>query len=203
MYTFEVYSDLPTKLRRPIDELIHRSWSFEAMKSGDVEILVPEGSSVSDPIDHVSHHVVARNQKGSIVGYGRVAITQGTGVMPGKSAGELDIPSYIQRKDPNDRAAYISRLVVDPAHRGRGIATMIHKTRIEIASNLGAGVIYGWAVGDLPRNALTRVGFVEVGERQGFTTSWYITDRTTRLVKLEINPAPTPPSALRSIASSI
>lgn len=185
MYRTEIHRQLSIALREQIDQLIHRTWSFEASESGDVEVLGHETLGVHDPLDQLSLHVIVSDWNGTIVGYGRVAVTQ-LNDAAAETLRELQFPTYLNAAALNDSIAYISRLVVDPHHRGRGIATIIHKTRIKLATNLGAQAIYGWAVGEKPRNVLSQMGFVEVLEKDGFTTPWYRTFRTARLVRFDL-----------------
>jgi GNAT superfamily N-acetyltransferase len=151
-------------------------------------MLVPPGKGVADPLDFASSHVLVWTVDGDLVGYGRVAVIENLKASEFKSIHELDIFHHTAPSRQGDSFAYISRLVVDPAHRRRGIATMIHKARIDVAAKLGATSMFGWAVGENPRTALTAAGFIEVLEKKGFSTSWYRTDRTTRLVKLNLLP---------------
>ena len=182
MLKVDVQQSISGNVRRDVDRLIYDVWQAESRESGDVDLLVSGGTSVLDPLDALSTHVLVRNSGNKLVGYGRVAV-----------AANSDELRAVTRdatiSDPIFPLAYISRLVVDPAFRGQGIASLIHKTRIEIARTKGAAVIYGWAVGDKPRTALANAGFIEGASLNGFTTNWYTTVRETRLVKLDLFPA--------------
>jgi GNAT superfamily N-acetyltransferase len=188
MYRTEIHRQLSPRLRDQVDHLIHRVWSFESRENGDVQVLAQANGGVLDPLDHLSLHVLILDRAGLLVGYGRIAVTQ-LADSRAEILRELELPTYLNAISSETTIAYISRLVVDPAHRGRGIASMIHQTRIKLANHLGADSIYGWAVGEKPRHALSQFGFAEVLERDGFSTPWYRTDRTTRLVKLDLSTA--------------
>ena len=180
MYKQETHKEIPASLRAEIDELIHLCWSFESIETNDVELLVSRGSGVHDPLDSISNHVIVRNESGLLIGYGRIAIVENIESVNTTFEG-------LQTHDVTVPVAYISRLVVHPDFRGRGIANIIHRSRLQSAVNEGAKVVYGWAVGDKPRSALSQLGFKEISKRDGFLTAWYRTNRTTRLVKFEIN----------------
>lgn len=179
MTTLEKITKLCAKRRSEVDELIHCSWSFESAEAKDVELLVERGDSVNDPLDVLSTHVLVRSEAGKLIGYGRVAIIHDN--LP-----EPATLREIEGLGVDYPAAYISRLVVHPAFRGRGIATMIHQARLEIAADSGALAVYGWAVGDKPRTSLAQLGFEEIKVREGFETAWYRTSRATRLVKFDL-----------------
>ncbi len=182
MLKVEIQQSISGSTRREVDRLIYDVWQAESRESGDVDLLVSGGTSVLDPLDALSTHVLVRNSANILVGYGRVAVA--------KDLEELRIVSRDAKiSEPVIPLAYISRLVVDPEFRGQGVAGLIHKTRIEIAKTMGAAAVYGWAVGDKPRSALSKAGFVEGTSINGFTTNWYTTARKTRLVKLDLFPS--------------
>ena len=167
--------------RRDVDRLIFEVWTSESLETGDVELLVSDATSVIDPLDSLSTHILIRNKENKLVGYGRVAIAF-------DGAAWSVVPRSAEITDALLPLAYISRLVVDPAYRGQGIASMIHKIRIEIARTSGASAIYGWAVGEKPRASLAKAGFSEGTCVNGFATNWYTTARKTRLVRLNLIP---------------
>lgn len=182
MYRAEIHNIITGASRREVDQLIFDVWSAESSKGHDVEILVPPGTSVLDPLDSVSTHVLVRNSENKLVGYGRVAIVfepEALGSALDEVGSNLSFP-----------LAYISRLVVHPDYQGLGIAQRIHNERINIARAHNIQNIYGWAVGEKPRSALAKAGFTEVKNRRGFATAWYKTPRTTRLVHLRLDTPP-------------
>ncbi len=182
VFKVEIQQSISGSVRRDVDRLIFDVWTAESRESGDVDLLVSLGTSVLDQLDSLSTHVLVRNTENKLVGYGRVAIATDLAELRAATR-DADIAG------PLFPLGYISRLVVDPAFRGQGIASLIHTTRIEIARKSGAMTIYGWAVGDKPRAALARAGFSEGTSLCGFTTTWYTTVRKTRLVKLDLFPA--------------
>jgi GNAT superfamily N-acetyltransferase len=181
MHTTEIHHQISSGLRREIDRLIFEVWQAEAKESQDVEILVQLGTTVLDPLDASSSHVIVRSPEGNLIGYGRVTICENLKPF-NADIQEISVCSGMET------FAYISRLVVHPEFRERGIATAIHQTRIEIARSHGISKIYGWAVGEKPRGALAKSGFRETERRRGFKTMWYQTERTTRLVERDIVP---------------
>ena len=189
MHRVETHHHLNVTLKRDVDALIHNVWAMESMESCDVRMLAEPGQTTFDPLDLSSVHVLVRGENHELVGYGRVAVARDPDELNSGFA-ELGL---ILTDFP---IAYISRLVVHPDTRGRGIASLIHKTRINIAANLGARLIYGWAVGEKPRGALSRFGFKESKVRNGFKTSWYETRREARLVKLDLSLSGPVPFAL-------
>ena len=180
MHRAEIHDRLSATLRREVDRLIYHVWALESEAKKDVTMLASEAKPAFDTMDALSVHVLVRDDHHKLVGYGRVAIAKGPEDLRDGFA-ELNI-------SVNEFPfAYVSRLVVHPNFRGQGIASLIHKTRIDIAKQRGAQVIYGWAVGEKPRGALLRCGFREISLRQGFKTSWYETRRDARLVMLHLN----------------
>ncbi len=192
MHRVEIHDQLSATLRREVDALIYHVWASESESNMDVTMLASQTDPAADPMDARSVHVLVRsvdtdcqNHHGNhqLIGYGRVAMAANPQDLRDGFA-ELGIAA-------NDSVtefpiAYISRLVVHPDVRGRGIATLIHMNRIDIARRLGASVVYGWAVGEKPRGALIRCGFRETSRRHGFKTSWYETCRDARLVRLDL-----------------
>jgi GNAT superfamily N-acetyltransferase len=179
MFHIQTFSHLVAPLRFQVDQLIHHVWTTEASQSSDVEVLVKAGTNVVDPLDAMSTHVVVRGENSQIIGYGRVTIASNSTQFHSMiQETELEAPAY--------PVACISRLVVHPDYRNQGIATAIHKTRIEIAKANGAAAIYGWAVGNKPRHSLASIGFNESKLRHGCTNTWYQTTRDTRLVRLAL-----------------
>ena len=179
MYRVETHKKLDLASKREVDALIYLVWATESLENSDVRMLAQPGQNNQDPLDLSSVHVLVRGENDELAGYGRVTVAKNPDdLYPGFV--ELGV---IVTEFP---VAYISRLVVRPDVRGRGIASMIHKTRIDIATGLGARVIYGWAVGEKPRGALSRFGFKESKVRTGFNTTWYETRREARLVKLDM-----------------
>ena len=187
MYRIDIYRELTPDQQNQIGCLIYRSWVREAEEHHDVQVIVGKDQTVYDPLDRSAWHVTAWKDNDTLVGYARLSL-----VNPFLITNEFDevkLPSFLETSPMTHTAAYASRLVVDPNQRGQGVGRLLINTRIQLAKELDASVIYGWAVGEKSRSALAEAGFTEVLERQGFSTPWYRTKRKTRLVKLDLTSA--------------
>ena len=177
MYCVEVHSTLPPRYRQDIDTLIFSTWAHEELTSHDVVLRVERGMSVLDPLDSQSSHVLLfEGQK--LVAYGRVSFFQSN-----VSKNISEVP----RAGIQDKSyAYLSRLVVDPKSRNRGISGLMDGIRIQLAERAGVTSIFGWAVGEVRQKSLRHFGFDALNERDFFQTGWYRANRKTKLMALTL-----------------
>lgn len=181
MYSLTVKSKLSSVQKRAVNALIHDVWSYEQKVKGDVQMLKPAVVSVADPLDHSAVHVLV-NEGPKLVGYGRLSLFENDA---------NQIPSEVPLDHLNTKLkqsyAYISRLVIHPAARGRGLATLIDETRISIAKAYGVEVVLGCAVGDIRQQSLEKVGFSTASLMPNFQNPWYRTDRPVYVMQKHLD----------------
>lgn len=178
MFETMILESLTCQLRQQVTTLIHDVWSYESVEYRDVILLVPKGITALDPLEDNSLHVLIFDDKAQLVGYGRVSIIDQNKI-PDELVGEMFISKL-------DKAAYISRLVVHPAFRSKGISKLIHSIRLDLAARNGASDVLGWAVGPLAKRNLLALGFKPITSKSGFICSWYRTSRTATLMRLDL-----------------
>jgi GNAT superfamily N-acetyltransferase len=173
-----ILKSLPWPLRQHVNTLIHDVWSAESNEHRDVTLLVPKGITALDPLEDSSTHILIVDDKGRLVGYGRVTIITGDKI-PEELSGDTSLGNL-------DKAAYISRLVVHPMFRSKGISKLIHALRLDMAAKYGASEVIGWAVGPLAERNLSTLGFKPIKSKSGFRCPWYKTSRTATLMRLDL-----------------
>ena len=178
MFETIILESLTCQLRQQVTTLIHDVWSNESVEYRDVILLVPKGITALDPLEDNSLHVLIFNGKVQLVGYGRVSIIDHNKI-PDELVGEMFISKL-------DKAAYISRLVVHPAFRSKGISKLIHSIRLDLAARNGASDVLGWAVGPLAKRNLSALGFKPITSKSGFICPWYKTSRAATLMQLDL-----------------
>lgn len=178
MFETLILKSLPGRLRQHVDTLIHDVWSAESAKHLDVTVLVPKGITALDTLDDDSVHVLVIDSNAKLVGYGRISMIDRYKI-PDELSGDRIVGTL-------DKAAYISRLVVHPAFRSRGISRLIHAIRLDLATKNGASDVLGWAVGPIAQQNLLALGFKPIRSKSGFMSPWYETSRTATLMRLDL-----------------
>lgn len=178
MFKTLILKSLTWRLRQHVDTLIHDVWSAEALEHRDVTLLAAKGITALDALEDGSIHVLILDDHAGLVGYGRVSIMDRNEV-PDELSNDTFVSSL-------DKAAYISRLVVHPAFRSKGISKLIHAIRLEEALKNGASDVVGWAVGSLAERNLLALGFKPITSKSGFVCPWYKTSRTATLMRLDL-----------------
>ncbi len=178
MFETLILKSLPWRLRQRVDTLIHEVWSAESLEHQDVTLLVPKGITALDTLEDGSIHVLILDDHAGLIGYGRLSIIDRNEI-PDELSSDIIVSGL-------DNAAYISRLVVHPAFRSKGISKLIHAIRLEQALKNGVSDVVGWAVGPLAERNLLALGFKSIRSKSGFSCPWYKTSRTATLMRLEL-----------------
>lgn len=178
MFETMILESLTCQLRQQVTTLIHDVWSYESLKHRDVTLLVPKGTTALDTLENGSIHVLILDDLAGLVGYGRVSI-----IDRNETPDELSSDIFVSGLD---KAAYVSRLVVHPAFRSKGISKLIHAIRLDEAAKNGASDVVGWAVGPLAERNLLALGFEPIRSKSGFICPWYKTSRTATLMRLDL-----------------
>jgi GNAT superfamily N-acetyltransferase len=173
-----ILKSLPWRLRQRVDTLIHEVWSAESLEHQDVTLLVPKGITALDTLEDGSIHVLILDDHAGLIGYGRLSIIDRNEI-PDELSSDIIVSGL-------DNAAYISRLVVHPAFRSKGISKLIHAIRLEQALKNGVSDVVGWAVGPLAERNLLALGFKAIRSKSGFSCPWYKTSRTATLMRLDL-----------------
>lgn len=179
MFNLEVKSKLTFQQRIAVDRLIFEVWSHEQKTKADVEMLTEPGDPIFDPLDRKAIHVLVFEDK-KVVGYGRLSLFL-------NAEDRFEAPSEVPFEDAS-RTAYISRLVVHPSARGRGIGTLIDEARISIAKAHGIETLVGCAVGLQRCESLKKVGFDVQKPVHLFENPWYRTSRPVRVMRMHLHP---------------
>jgi GNAT superfamily N-acetyltransferase len=175
--SLEVRAKLLPAQKNLVDSLIYDVWSFEEQSTSEVELIVSEIGSVIDPLDQGATHFLGMDDC-NLVAYGRITILQ-------PSLGRLnELPFDMSA----ETCAYISRLVVHPSARGRGISGLIDEARISFARAHNVNAIYGCAVGANRQNSLLKAGYQKQSPIPNFDNPWYRTTRNVQLMKLVLSP---------------
>ncbi|MCX6124215.1 MAG: GNAT family N-acetyltransferase, partial [Proteobacteria bacterium] len=154
MYNLVVKNKLTPEQRQKVEQLIIDVWSFEQQTKADVELLDARIGNVSDTLDHAATHILV-DDGSRLIGYGRLTVLKPSRL----GTAHKELPFEIDHQ----KSAYISRLVVHPTARGRGIAGLIDEARISQAKSEGIEVIMGCAVGTQRQISLAKVGFHSEG----------------------------------------
>lgn len=179
MYNLEVKSKLTFQQRQAVDELILAVWTHEQKATSDVEVIAEDHPPIQDPLDKNAVHVLVTDDK-ALVGYGRLSLFLTEDDL-------LSAPAEVPYDTIRNKCGYISRLVVHPSARGRGISTLIDETRISIARAYGVQQILGCAVGAVRQGSLAKVGFEKSRAIESFDNPWYRTTRPVRLMVMDLS----------------
>lgn len=182
MFHLKVKNFLVLKERKLVDQLIFDVWSYERSATFDVEMIAGRDIPIRDPLDRNARHVLVYYEE-QLIGYGRITIF---GSRDDLKTAPCEVPSV---NGDYRTPAFISRLVVHPSFRGRGVATMIDEERIAIASESGVDLVVGCAVGASRQKALGQAGFSSSFKIESFATPWYKTSRPVMMMQLNLSQA--------------
>lgn len=180
----EVIRQLSPSELSEIRSLIFSVWSFEASQGHDVQMKTRDPSLVLESLNSRSIHVLVRRDH-KLVGYGRLTIFE--------TLDELLIHiselrgSLIKSSLAKGPKGYLSRLVVDLAFQGQGVASLISQARFEIAAASGVSHLVGSIVGAQRQAKVAKDGFVPIVPIFGFQTPWYVTSRPVQLMVLDVS----------------
>lgn len=137
-------------LLHAIGRLRARAWQTEASFSGNADLWL-------DEYDPAAIHF-AFLADGEPIAAARLTVHASVRDVP-----RADIQDHAFPDEPPLPVAYLSRLVVDPAHRHQGLGTRLDEARITRARELGCGSVIARPVDDRRVRQLERLGFTIAG----------------------------------------
>jgi GNAT superfamily N-acetyltransferase len=140
-----------------IGRLRARAWRTEAAFSGNADDWLDEYDATA------SHFAFMAD--GEPVAAARLTVHPSVRDIP-----RADIQNHAFPAEPPLPVAYLSRLVVDPAHRRKGLGARLDEARLTRARELGCGSVVSRPVDPRRVAQLERLGFAVVGRCKAIET---------------------------------
>lgn len=135
-----------------IQELRRRAWAFD----GEVPGFIAEQDILRDEHDVHGMHLGIMDE-GKLIASARLCVHKSVSASPDPEALDgyehlVDVP-----------VGSLTRLVVDPGHRGRGLSAVLDGVRISMAKERGCKSMIGIAELEFRMRSLERLGFIRLG----------------------------------------